>query len=258
MILSSFFVESPEKTTHKLILTLSYNLPLITHPYLLLIMPGPDPRRTKPSAYNIPKHGSKTVGTRPPLHSGASASTGNKDDNPRPLTHQEVRRGKAKKPPVVTRHSARLPGTRRSPGPAQRSRVASLKRPSKYDPKSNANLTQLGSKPANLAAREVPPILADSSSPAPAIVLSDNDDSDDVLLLNDFDGEENDESIEAIQAAIDQMGVDQSDFEMAVNSGSEYAYLLAGSDEEKKRAESVIQQVHIFPSYINPKLTFTS
>ena len=85
----------------------------------------------------------------------------------------------------------------------------------------------------------------------PAIVLSDNDDSDDVLLLNDFDGEENDESIEAIQAAIDQMGVEQSDFEMAVNSGSEYAYLLAGSEDEKKRAESVIQQVHISLPYLN-------
>ena len=47
--------------------------------------------------------------------------------------------------------------------------------------------------------------------------LSDND--DDVMLLNDFTGEDNDGSIEAIQEAIDQMGVAQPDsnFEMAVN-----------------------------------------
>ena len=65
------------------------------------------------------------------------------------------------------------------------------------------------------------------------------------MLLNDFTGEENDESIEAIKEAIDQMGVDQPDshFEMAANSGSEYAYLLAGTEAEKKRAELLIQQV---------------
>ena len=42
------------------------------------------------------------------------------------------------------------------------------------------------------------------------------------------------------------MGVDQpdSDFEMAAKSGSEYAYLLAGSEEEKKRAEALIRKVH--------------
>ena len=80
-------------------------------------------------------------------------------------------------------------------------------------------------------------------------MLSDSD--DDVLLLNDFGGEENDESIEAIKEAIDQMGVDQpeDEFEMAAQSGSEYAYLLAGTAEEKKRAESLIQQVHNFNSY---------
>ena len=116
MILSSFFLLSHlKKITHKI------NTHSLLHPdtahtltpliYLLLNMPGPDPRRTKPSAYTIPKHGSKTVGTRPPLHSGASASNGTKDDNPRLLTHQEIRRGKSKKPPVVTRNSARLPGT---------------------------------------------------------------------------------------------------------------------------------------------------
>ena len=181
-------------------------------------MPGPDPRRTKPSAYTIPKAGSsKAVGTRPPLHPGASAAP--KDDNPRPLTHQEVRRGKAKNP-VVSRNSARLPGTRRSPGPALRSRVASLKRPAKYDPKSQSNLTQLGSKSKNLVAREIPPLLPENSSPVAAVVISDSEDSDVVPLSNDFDGEDNDESIEAIQEAIDQMGVEQSDFEMAVNSGS--------------------------------------
>ena len=99
----------------------------------------------------------------------------------------------------------------------------------------------------SLAARDTPPILPDGSSAAPAAVISDSDDSDDVLLLNDFGGQENDESIEAIKEAIDQMGVDQADsqFEMAVNSGSEYAYLLAGTEAEKKRAESVIQQVLI-------------
>ena len=209
-------------------------------------MPGPDPRKTKPSAYTIPKAGSSKVGTRPPLHSGTS-SAANKDDNPRPLSHQEVRRSKNKQPPVVQRHSARMPGSKRSPGPALRSRVASLKRPAKYDPKSVSNLTQLGKKPISLAARDTPPILPDGSSPAPAAVISDSDDSDDVLLLNDFGGQENDESIEAIKEAIDQMGVDQTDsqFEMAVNSGSEYAYLLAGNEAEKKRAESVIQQVLI-------------
>ena len=209
-------------------------------------MPGPDPRRTKPSAYTIPKAGgSKAVGTRPPLHAGTGSSTAPKDDNPRPLTHQEVRRGKAKNTPVVPRNSARMPGTKRSPRPALRSRITDLKRPAKYDPKSSSNLTQLGAKPKSLVAREAPPLLPEGSSPGPAILLSDSDDSDDVLLLNDFDGEENDESIEAIKEAIDQMGVEQSDFEMAVNSGSEYAYLLAGSEDEKKRAESVIQQVLI-------------
>ena len=97
-----------------------------------LIMPGPDPRKTKPSAYTIPKAGSsKSVGTRPPLHaSGASA----KDDNPRPLTHQEVRRGKTQKQPAVSRNSARLAANRRSPALAQRSRVASLKRPDNMIP----------------------------------------------------------------------------------------------------------------------------
>ena len=42
------------------------------------------------------------------------------------------------------------------------------------------------------------------------------------------------------------MGVDQPDneFEMAAQAGSEYAYLLAGTEEEKKRAEALIQQVH--------------
>ena len=65
------------------------------------------------------------------------------------------------------------------------------------------------------------------------------------MLLNDFTGEDNDESIEAIQEAIDQMGVAQPDsnFEMALNSGSEYAYLLAGNEDEKKQAENLIQQV---------------
>ena len=204
-------------------------------------MPGPDPRRTKPSAYTIPKAGtSKAVNHRPPLHASSGASAA-KDDNPRPLTHQEVRRGKAQKPPTVTRTSARLSGTRRSPRPALRSRVANLKRPEKYDPKSESNLTQLGSKPPRVTARASSP---PNGSPTPALLLSDSD--DDVLLLNDFDGEENDESIEAIKEAIDQMGVDQpdSDFEMAAQSGSEYAYLLAGSAEEKKRAEALIQKVH--------------
>ena len=62
-------------------------------------------------------------------------------------------------------------------------------------------------------------------------------DVEDEALMNTFEGEENDESIEAIQEAIDQMGVDQPDneFDMAVQAGSEYAYLLAGSEEEKKR-----------------------
>ena len=82
-------------------------------------------------------------------------------------------------------------------------------------------------------------------------MLSDSD--DDVLLLNDFGGEENDESIEAIKEAINQMGVDQpeDDFEMAAQSGSEYAYLLAGTAEEKKLAEVLIQQVHITNSYLH-------
>ena len=85
-------------------------------------------------------------------------------------------------------------------------------------------------------------------------MISDSEDSDVVPLSNDFDGEDNDESIEAIQEAIDQMGVEQSDFEMAVNSGSEYAYLLAGTEEEKKQAESVIQQVHTTQSPYTNKL----
>ena len=208
-------------------------------------MPGPDPRKTKPSAYTIPKAGaSKPVSTRPPLHAGSAAA---KDDNPRPLTHQEVRRGKSIKPPAVSRNSARLSGSRRSPAPALKSRVTSLKRPEKYDPKASSNLTQLGSKSARLAARQAPPTVPrQADSPGPALVLSDSDDSDDVLLLNDFGGEENDESIEAIKEAIDQMGVGQpeSDFEMATQAGSEYAYLLAGTEEEKKRAETLIQQVH--------------
>ena len=98
----------------------------LSHPTTLshslsLIMPGPDPRKTKPSAYTIPKAGSsKPVGTRPPLHAaGASA----KDDNPRPLTHQEVRRGKTQKQLAVSCTSARLTAIRRSPALAQRSRV---------------------------------------------------------------------------------------------------------------------------------------
>lgn len=206
-------------------------------------MPGPDPRRTKPSAYTIPK-GNKNVGSRPPLHTaGPSTSATAGNSNPRPLTHQEVRRAKAQKPPVVTRMSARLSGSRRSPGPL-RSRVASLKQPEKYDPKAACNLKQLSGKPFKLAAREAPPVLLNTDSPGPALVLSDSD--DDVMLLNDFRGEENDESIEAIKEAIDQMGVDQTDFEMAANSGSEYAYLLAGSEDEKKRAERLIHQVPIF------------
>ena len=96
-----------------------------------------------------------------------------------------------------------------------------------------------------MAARQAPPAIPRHiDSPGPALALSDSD--DDVLLLNDFGGEENDESIEAIQEAIDQMGVDQpdSEFEMAAQSGSEYAYLLAGTEDEKKRAEALIQQVH--------------
>ena len=245
-LLSSLFWCQLKKSTSNTLNHTHSNFTL-THIYIIhfnLTMPGPDPRRTKPSAYTIPKAGnSKPVGTRPPLHSGASAAA--KDDNPRPLTHQEVRRSKAKNP-VVSRHSARLPGTRRSPGPALRSRVASLKRPIKYDPKSQSNLTQLGSKAKSLVAREIPPLLPEGSSPVAAVVISDSEDSDAVLLSNDFDGEDNDESIEAIQEAIDQMGVEQSDFEMAVNSGSEYAYLLAGTEDEKKRAESVIQHVPIF------------
>ena len=203
-------------------------------------MPGPDPRKTKPSAYTIPKAGSsKPVGTRPPLHAAASATA--KDDNPRPLTHQEVRRGKSLKPPAVSRPSARLSGSRRSPAPALRARVTNLKRPDKYDPKAPSNLTQLGSKSSRLAARQAPPsIPRQADSPAPALVLSDSDDND-VLLLNNFDGEENDESIEAIQEAIDQMGVGQpdSDFEMAAQSGSEYAYLPAGTAEEKKAGRNI-------------------
>ena len=208
-------------------------------------MPGPDPRKTKPSAYTIPKAGaSKSVNTRPPLHAAGASNTA-KDDNPRPLTHQEVRRGKAHKLPTITRTSARLSGARRSPGTALSSRVASLKRPDKYDPKASTNLTQLGSKSSRMAARQAPPsIPRQTDSPDPALIPSDSD--DDVLVLNDFDGEDNDESIEAIKEAIDQMGVDQpdSDFEMAAQAGSEYAYLLAGTTEEKKRAEALIQQVH--------------
>ena len=252
------FFTSAEKehTTHinifaqSLSLLLCYNSLLCHLPflYLSLNMPGPDPRRTKPSAYTIPKAGSsKSVSHRPPLHAATGAAA-TKDDNPRPLTHQEVRRGKAQKPPTITRTSARLSGTRRSPRPASRSRVANLKRPEKYDPKSASNLTQLGSKPPRLAACATPP--SASESPGPAVVLSDSE--DDVLLLNDFDGEDNDESIEAIQEAIDQMGVNQpdSEFEMAVQAGSEYAYLLAGSAEEKKRAEALINKVHNETSYL--------
>ena len=91
--------------------------------------------------------------------------------------------------------------------------------------------------------RHTPSIPSMAPSPAPAPALSDSD--DDVMLLNDFTGEDNDESIEAIQEAIDQMGVAQTDssFEMAVNSGSEYAYLLAGTEEEKQQAETLIHQV---------------
>ena len=239
MILSlpSPFCQLKIKSTHKLKYTNS--LTLYSHPkpdtlllltlHPSLIMPGPDPRKTKPSTYTIPKAGSsKSVGTRPPLHAAASATA--KDDNPRPLTHQEVRRGKSHKPPAVSRTSARLPGSRRSPTPALKSRITSLKRPDKYDPKASSNLTQLGSKSSRLAPRQAPPtIYRQTDSPDPALVLSDSD--DDVLLLNNFDGEENDESIEAIQEAIDQMGVGQpdSDFEMAAQAGSEYAYLLAGT-----------------------------
>ena len=203
-------------------------------------MPGPDPRKTKSSAYTIPK--GKPVSTRPPLHSSASTSSATASDaNPRPISHQEVRRSKQSKPPVVPRSSARLSGTRRSP--AYRSRVASLKRPDKYDPKSTANLKPLGSKSSRMTTRHTPSIPATEPSPAPAIALSDSD--DDVMLLNDFTGEDNDESIEAIQEAIDQMGVAQtgSNFEMAINSGSEYAYLLAGTEDEKRQAEKLIKQV---------------
>ena len=97
-----------------------------------------------------------------------------------------------------------------------------------------------------MVARQAPPAIPrHTDSPGPALVLSDRD--DDVHLLNDFGGEENDESIEAIQEAIDQMGVEQPDnaFEMVTQAGSEYAYRLAGTAEEKKRAEALIQQVHI-------------
>ena len=135
-----------------------------------------------------------------------------------------------------------------------KSRITNLKRPDKYDPRASSNLTQLGSKSSRLAARQAPPTIPrHDDSPVPAPVLSDSD--DEVLLLNDFGGEENDESIEAIQEAIDQMGVDQpdSDFKMAAQAGSEYAYLLAGTEEEKKRAESLIQQVQL-----NTCLLYTS
>ena len=163
-----------------------------------------------------------------------------------------VRRGKTQKPPSITRTSARLSGTRRSPRPALRSRVANLKRPDKYEPKSALNLTQLGSKPPRVNTRTASP--SHTESPGPELLLSDSD--DDVLLLNDFDGEENDESIEAIKEAIDQMGVAQpgNEFEMVAQSGSEYAYLLAGSEEEKKRAEALIQKVHINIQFLDLNL----
>ena len=248
--------ETTKKHSHSVFIfhySLSHLLTYLYHtPSLNCIMPGPDPRKTKPSAYTIPK--AKPVTTRPPLHSGASTSSApTADANPRPISHQEVRRGKQSKPPVVTRSSARLSGTRRSPGPAYRARVANLKRPDKYDPKSAINLKPLGSKPPQMVTRHTPSIPANEPSPGPALTLSDSD--DDVLLLNDFTGEDNDESIEAIQEAIDQMGVAQPDssFQMAVNSGSEYAYLLAGTEEEKKQAENLIQQVHTNPN-ISSKL----
>ena len=145
---SPFFPQQLKIKTHILVHSLTYSSTLQTTFTLfflhLVTMPGPDPRKTKPSAYTIPKAGSSKVGTRPPLHSGTS-SAANKDDNPRPLSHQEVRRSKNKQPPVVQRHSARMPGSKRSPDPALRSRVASLKRPTKYDPKSVSNLTKLSS-----------------------------------------------------------------------------------------------------------------
>ena len=149
MILSllPLFLASAEKehTIKLIICSVTLSPTLLSHtlhtPLLLFTsytMPGPDPRRTKPSAYTIPKAGtSKSVSHRPPLHASTGATaTAAKDDNPRPLTHQEVRRGKSQKPPIVNRTSARLSGTRRSPRHAPRSRVASLKRPDKYDPKS--------------------------------------------------------------------------------------------------------------------------
>ena len=219
-------------------------------------MPGPDPRKTKPSAYTIPK--GKPVTTRPPLHTAASTSaTAASDPNPRPISHQEVRRGKQSKPPVVTRSSARLSGTRRSPGPAYRSRVASLKRPDKYDPKAATNLKTLGSKSSRMATRHTPSIPTTAPSPGPALTLSDSE--DEVMLLNDFTGEENDESIEAIQEAIDQMGVAQTDsnFEMAINSGSEYAYLLAGTEDEKQQAANMIQQVPTSLILLHPQPNLT-
>ena len=165
-----FFVTSAEiKSTQKLNSNLfshsTLQLPTVNYTLtstllqLFVTMPGPDPRKTKPSAYTIPKAGSsKAVGTRPPLHAATGASATSKEDNPRPLTHQEVRRGKAFKP-AVSRASARLLGARRSPAPALKSRVANLKRPDKYDPKSSINLTQLGSKSSRLVARQAPPTI---------------------------------------------------------------------------------------------------
>ena len=257
-MISSPFSESAE-TQGKKAQSLSPHFAFLISPpttYLfllssLLTMPGPDPRKTKPSAYTIPK--SKPVTTRPPLHTAASTSSAAAADaNPRPISHQEVRRGKQSKPPAVNRSSARLSGTRRSPGPAYRSRVANLKRPEKYDPKSATNLKTLGSKSARMATRHTPSIPTTEPSPGPAIAISDSE--DDVMLLNDFTGDDNDESIEAIQEAIDQMGVAQPDnnFEMALNSGSEYAYLLAGTEDEKRQAENLIQQVPTTLNFSSP------
>ena len=171
------------------------------------------------------------IGKKPKAGPGDSV----KDSNPRPISHQEVRRDK-KRDRSRSSSAVRLPLEKKTREEANRPRSNTLTG-APYDPVADA--VPLGPKlPSHIT--NSPPREVRSQSPAPSCSTIPTDDDGDTIVEQDTD-----DDLAGIKIALADMEVEarKQNFEKAMAAGDEQAAALAVTEEEMRRVREKFFQV---------------
>jgi hypothetical protein len=161
---------------------------------------------------------------------------------PRPVSHQEVRREKR----IRSHSAARLPLGKKVKEESNRPRSSTITKREGFDPLGEA--MPLGNKIPEHIVKSPPRI--PPRAPSPATSISTVSDADTVI------GHDSDDDLAGLQLAMLDIEERRAKFERALLDGDEQAYALASTEEEMKRAKDALHQVGVWSPFISSVFSF--